>query len=368
MDFTQKFVGLLVGKCGTFVGAAFYLYEGSFSKITFVSKNKFRLSLWDLEWRGKKFDFWQYFVPTVVKISMSVSRTTIWFFLEQFLSSYPFWGPSKNCWDFLRKIFSTFVETAFYVYRQTIWRETIFSKEWSFSYPFMTYRGKQFDQEQPCLFTVDKTAFSISGAQFEILFQQFWKFSSILGFQYELLPSLAQKIRHSRQKSVLRLQTKIWQKIGFRLQSVTVFSNIWTLHKNLSDFWWESAARSSGLHSTRTRAHFEKITIVSKKHVSFIIMGLRVERKKFDFWQFFVRTVVKILMWVSRTTIWFFSEQFLSSYPFWVPSKNCWDFLRKIFDTFVETSFYVYRHTIWRESIFSKKISSSYLFTTWRGK
>ena len=173
-----------------------------FEKITFFSKNIFRLSLWDLEWRGKKFDFWQYFVRTVVKISMWVSRTTIWFFLEHFLSSYPFWGPSKNCWDFLRKIFSTFVETAFYVYRQTIWRETIFWKEWSFSYLFMTYRGKQFDQEQPCLFTVDKTAFSNSGAQFEILFQQFRKFSSILGFQYELLPYLAQKFRHSRQKSI----------------------------------------------------------------------------------------------------------------------------------------------------------------------
>ena len=111
---------------------------------------------------------------------------------------------------------------SFYVYRHTIWRETIFSKEWSFSYLFMTYRGKQFDQEQPCLFTVDKTAFSNSGAQFEILFQQFWNFSSILGFQYELLPYLAQKFRHSCQKSISRVQTKIWQKIGFRLQSVTV--------------------------------------------------------------------------------------------------------------------------------------------------
>ena len=127
-----------------------------------------------------------------------------------------------------------------------------------------------------------------------------------MGFQYELLPYLAQKFRHSRQKCIIRVQKKIWRKIAFRLQSVTGFNNIWSLHKNLTGYWWENAARSSGLHSTCTRARFEKITFVSKKHVSFIIMGLRVERKKFDFRQFFVRIVVETLFWVSRTTIWFF--------------------------------------------------------------
>ena len=115
---------------------------------------------------------------------------------------------------------------------------------------------------------------------FENFFQQFRIFSSVSGFQYEILPHLAQKFRHIRQKCISRVQTKIWRKIGFRLQSVAIFSNIWSVHKTLSYIWWESAARSSGLHSTCTRARFEKITIVSRKHVSCIIMGLRVERKK----------------------------------------------------------------------------------------
>ena len=40
-------------------------------------------------------------------------------------------------------------------------------------------------------------------------------------------------------------------------------------------------------------------------------MGLRVERKKFDFWQCFVRTVDKTLFWISRTTIYFFGTFFI---------------------------------------------------------
>ena len=44
----------------------------------------FLVSLWDLEKRGKKIDFWQFFVRTVVKNLFWVSRTTIWFFLNNF--------------------------------------------------------------------------------------------------------------------------------------------------------------------------------------------------------------------------------------------------------------------------------------------
>ena len=96
-------------------------------------------------------------------------------------------------------------------------------------------------------------------------------------------------------------------------------------------------------------------------------MGLRVERKKIDFWQYFVRTVVETLFWVSSTTIWFFWTFFILLF-FWDPSKNCWDLLRKKFGTCVETAFYVHRQTIGRETKFSNEYSSSYLFVTWRGK
>ena len=87
--------------------------------------------------------------------------------------------------------------------------------------------GIFFALARPCLFTVDKTAFSNSGAHFWDFFQQFCNFSSISGFQYELLPYVAQNFRYSREKSILRVQAKVWQKIGFRLESVTVF------HKHL---------------------------------------------------------------------------------------------------------------------------------------
>ena len=160
------------------------------------------------------------------------------------------------------------------------------------------------------MFTVDKTAFSNSWAPFWGFFQQFRIFSSILGFQYELLPFLAQKFRHCRQKCILRVQTKVWWKIGFRLESVTVSNKILTLHKNLSDFWWKNSARSPGLHFSYTRARFEKITIVSKKLVFFIIMGLRVERKKIWLLTIFCPHCCRNLFWVSRTTIWFFLNNF----------------------------------------------------------
>ena len=64
----------------------------------------------------------------------------------------------------------------------------------------------------------------------------FWFWSSILRFcptipnflinfriSVRTFPHLAQNIRRSRQKCILREQTTIWWKIGFRLESVTVF-------------------------------------------------------------------------------------------------------------------------------------------------
>ena len=95
------------------------------------------------------------------------------FLLEQFLSSYPFWDPSKNFWDFLRKIFGTFVETAFYVYRQTIWGETIFSKEYSSSYLFVTWRGRNLTTDNLVSALLTRVLFSVLELNFEVFFLQF---------------------------------------------------------------------------------------------------------------------------------------------------------------------------------------------------
>ena len=191
------------------------------------------------------------------------------------------------------------------------------------------------------------------------IFHQFCDFS-------KKFPYLSQNFRRSRQKGILRVRRNTWWKTGLRLQSVTVFNNIWTLHKYLSDFWWESAARSSGLHSTCTRARFEKKTIVSRKHVSFIVMGLKVERKKFLTFDNFLTALLSKYYSEAPENQFDFFEQFWSSFLLWDPSKNCWDFLRKNFGTFVEAAFHVYRQTIWGETIFSIEYSSSYF--SWLGE
>ena len=142
--------------------------------------------------------------------------------------------------------------------RRIILKKNNFSKQLCFSNIFETKSGKYFDQEQPCLFTVDKIAFSNSGAQFLVFFSNnFDIFHQFCDFSKNF-PYLAQKFRRSRQKGILRVRRNTWWKIGLRLQSVTVFNNIWTLHKYLSDFWLESAARSSELHFTYTEDHFEE--------------------------------------------------------------------------------------------------------------
>ena len=47
-------------------------------------ENMFLLSLWDLEWKGNKLDFWKNFVRTVVKILFWISRTIVGVFLNNF--------------------------------------------------------------------------------------------------------------------------------------------------------------------------------------------------------------------------------------------------------------------------------------------
>ena len=195
---------------------------------------------------------------------------------------------------------STFVRAAFYLPGESFWRKTTSRKKWVF-HIFLKLRVEiNLTRNNLVCSLLKRLRFLIVELLFEIFFQQCRIFSPILGFQYELLPYLAQKFRHSGRKCILRVQAKVWRKIGFRLQSVKVFKSIWTLHKSLSEFSWESAARWSGLHYTSTTVRFEKNTIVSKNMFRLSLWDLEWRGKKFDFWQFFVPTVVKFFYSESR--------------------------------------------------------------------
>ena len=142
----------------------------------------FLLSLWDLEWRAKKFWLSTIFCPHCCRnfiLSLQNNNLT---FLEQFLSSYHFWDPSKICWDILCKNFGTFVEAAFYVYRQTIWGETIFFKEHSSSYLFVTWSGKNLTSDNLVSALLTRLRFSVLELKFEVFFLHFYILSSFSGF------------------------------------------------------------------------------------------------------------------------------------------------------------------------------------------
>ena len=209
--------------------------------------------------------------------------------------------------------------------------------------------------------------FLILELHFEIFFQQFQVFSSILGFQYELLPYLAQKFRHSRQKCILRVQTKNWWKIGFRLESVTVSNKIRSLTKICWTFGEKFRHVRQGSVFPIRGLVLKKKQLFQKKHVSFIIMGLRVESKTKMTFDSILSALLSKLYSESPEQQFDFSWTIFILLSFWDPNRNCWDLLRKKFGTFVETAFYIYRQTIWRETNFSKEYSSAYLFVTWRG-
>ena len=94
----------------------------------------------------------------------------------------------------LVKKFSTFVITAFYLHEGSFWRKWFSRKNFVFQI-FLKVRGEIiFDQEQPCLFTVDRTASSNSGAPFWDFFQQFRIFSSISGTKNDFSSIFSSKI------------------------------------------------------------------------------------------------------------------------------------------------------------------------------
>ena len=268
-----------------------------------------------------------------------------------FVVTFGFYG--KKC-RILVEEFDKFVRAAFDPYGRSFWRKTTSRKNLVF-HIILGLRGENILIRHNLVCSLlTRLSFLTLELHFEVFFQQFRIFSSISGFQCEFLPYLAQKFRHSRQKCILRVQTKVWWKIGFRLEQVRIFHEHLDSTQKMSDFWWKISARSPGLHFSYTRARFKKITIVSKELVFFIIMGLRVESKKIWLLTKFCPHCCRnfILSLQGKNLI--FLEQFSSSYPFWDPSRNCWDFLGKNFSSFVEAAFYVYRQTIWRETILSK--------------
>ena len=62
-----------------------------------------------------------------------------------------------------------------------------------------------------------------------------------------MFPYLAENFRRSCQNCTLRVQVNIWWKIGFRLQSVTVFQKQLDFTEKSVGFWWKSSSRLSEL-------------------------------------------------------------------------------------------------------------------------
>ena len=181
-----------------------------------------------------------------------------------FFVTFGFYG--KKCRILLQE-FDKFVRAAFDPYGRSFWRKTTSRKNIVFHIS-LGLRGENILIRHNLVCSLlTRLSFLTLEHHFEISFQQFRIFSSISGFQYELLPFLAQKFRHSRQKCILRVQTKVWWKIGFRLEKVRIFHKHLDSTQKMSDFWWKISARSPGLHFSYTRARFEKIFWVSRAKI-----------------------------------------------------------------------------------------------------
>ena len=243
-------------------------------------KSMFLSSLWDSEWREKNLTFDNILSALLSKFQCEFREQQFDFFWNNFYPPILFEVRARIVETFYAKYFARLLKLHSTSIDKQSEENPSFRKKLVLHIFSRLREENNLTSDNLVSALLTRLRFSVLELNFEMFFLQFWNSSSISGFQYELLRYVAQKFRHSRQKCILRVQAKVWRKIGFRLQSVTVFKNIWTLHKSLSDFRWESAAHSSGLHSTCTRARFEKNYICFKKYVSFIIMGLRVERKK----------------------------------------------------------------------------------------
>ena len=119
--------------------------------------------------------------------------------------------------------FGKFVRAAVYPYGRPFRRKTTSRKKLAFPLVFGLRGENILIRRNLVCSLLKRLRFLILELHFEIVFQKFWIFSSLSLFQFELLPYLAQKFRHSRQKCILRVQKNIRWKIGFRLENVTVF-------------------------------------------------------------------------------------------------------------------------------------------------
>ena len=123
-------------KFGTFVRAAFYLYGGLFWKNDNCFKKTCFFCHYGTYSEAEKYWILTIFCPHCCQnFNLNLQNNNLSFF-EQFLSSYAFLRSEQELLRLVTKNFGTFVETAFYVYRQTIWRGTNFSKEYISSYVF----------------------------------------------------------------------------------------------------------------------------------------------------------------------------------------------------------------------------------------
>ena len=102
--------------------------------------------------------------------------------------------------------------------------------------------------------------FLILELHFEIFFPTILNF--LITFMIWVWTSsiFSSKFRHSRQKCILRVQTNLRWRIGFRLENVRVFHKHLDSTQKMSDFWWRNSARSSELPFTWPEDHFEEKT------------------------------------------------------------------------------------------------------------
>ena len=133
------------------------------------------------------------------------------------------------------KKFSTFVTAAFYLHEGSFWRKATSRKNLVFKI-FLKLRVENILTRNNLVCSLlTRLRFLILELNFEVFSNNFDIFHQFCDFSKKF-PYLAQKFWRSLQKGILRVRKNIWWKIGLRLESVTYFNKIRTLHKNLSDF------------------------------------------------------------------------------------------------------------------------------------
>ena len=201
------------------------------------------LLFWDLD--RKRFWSLTTFLCTVVKAALRVRGTISGLYVNIFYYFILFEIWARVCWTLEQK-FGKVAKTAFYLYRGSLWRETIFSKKRNFHIILELWEKTNFTRDNLVSALFTRLRFWILEHIFEIFFQQIWIFSSIWMFENEFFPSSAQVFRRSCQNCILRVQTKFWWKIGFPLESVRVF----TKRLDFTKKCWTSGGKVRHVHQS----------------------------------------------------------------------------------------------------------------------